>query len=442
MELFPRVRTKEEPFRYPVINYVQTQYGNTIVSTHTGSPAECPLGGSQSITEYFLDSDFSNPYRVMQHKPVRITKRRSINDKSYSAVSCTGWWLYQFYSVGLHNALPFEQLMNDNDYTPEVYPWLEDIALTKAYANLQSSDMDFGMFAAEYRELIKMFKNPLNGSVQLLRKMFSESKNRLRRPTLKHAGTALRTLGTAMSDQWLEYRYGINPLANDLASIAWTFVRKNRQLSNEVKVSKAYAVHRPDPVPKIRGPVGVTGFNLYFDTLTCAEHTATAKVYYRLRPYMENAYLLAQLGLSPTQIGSLIYELTPFSFVLDWFLNLGDWIKSISPTPWLDVESNIVSVKTVELYTSSLRSASCTGVALPCEIRGNTPFQFERETLVRKVQVPLPLSPSWRRNDILSLKQRLDGLALTFGPTMRSIDAALRRGKTRRRYNHTTMRNL
>jgi hypothetical protein len=372
------------------------------------------FGDQQRIIEYFSTPTFEKRPRG-QRNDVKIVKTKCLGYGVSELKSDVGWnWPGQTLTgpIGAAVAQASHPFDLSAIYAPQ---WMQDIAITEAFAKLSTPDVGGGETLGDFHQLVKMFTHPLAGSVKLLKKVFRDSKGRMRRSVLQHTGRVSRNLGEAMSDQWLEYRYGINPLAQDMAKAAFLFSQSSKKASNRLRISKhkvalsSSSVSQPFVKP-------VPGFQVTAQLKKEWEHEVTAKVYYRIRPYMDDAYLLAQLGISPTQIVSLIYELTPFSFVLDWFSNLGSWLHAIEPKPWLEVEECISSLKTTENFAWSCLSAQDVWIGKTWPIEP-TPFFIERETLTRTTKARLPLTPAWRREH-LSIKHQLDALALTFKSTV------------------------
>jgi hypothetical protein len=73
---------------------------------------------------------------------------------------------------------------------------------------------------------------------------------------------------------------------------------------------------------------------------------------------MADAAVLASWGLSPTQVASIIYEATPFSFMLDWAVNLGTWIRAVEPKPHVEVVDIIRTDKWSDIYVLNSVGAS------------------------------------------------------------------------------------
>jgi hypothetical protein len=132
-----------------------------------------------------------------------------------------------------------------------------------------------------------------------------------------------------LSDLWLEYRYGWRPLFADLSNLQdlITHTRKNG-IKSSYGTSK---VRKPSNEPIHIGDVTVLGplaqtfeYAVFFKT----SH-AHSKVGYNFlnADSSRNDDWLALLGLDLESLPSTVWDLIPFSFVVDMFLNVSDVLK-------------------------------------------------------------------------------------------------------------------
>ena len=120
----------------------------------------------------------------------------------------------------------------------------------------------------------------------------------------------------------------------------------------------------------------------------------TSIVYYRNILGQANAGFYAQedLGLSFGNMPSMIWELIPYSFVVDWVVNVGDWLKASRPR--LDLEimgsctSHHQSVTNQRICVASTRTD--TGASV---IPTTSMYTSELQKLLRVSTAPLPVYP-------------------------------------------------
>lgn len=153
---------------------------------------------------------------------------------------------------------------------------------------------------------------------------------------------------------WLEVQYGWNPLMSDVYGAMHAVDVNQRNRAYVLKCDKSsksiypyrFAVNSNwSASAKMAAPVGST------TTEYCKQ-----VVYYTLAS--QNLSTLASLGL--TNPVNLAWELVPFSFVVDWFLPLGDWFNSFDATLGKDFKSGtrtrVVSYPRVQCRVSQVGS--------------------------------------------------------------------------------------
>lgn len=119
----------------------------------------------------------------------------------------------------------------------------------------------------------------------------------------------------AIGDWWLQYRYGIVPIVYSIQDIVKTLEER----------SVVYRTARArDGINSILGPPAATE-TCFYDTV---EYNAVIRGVGKERIMGSDlARLHHRVQMNPL---STAWELTPFSFVVDWFVNVGDWITAQS----------------------------------------------------------------------------------------------------------------
>lgn len=103
------------------------------------------------------------------------------------------------------------------------------------------------------------------------------------------------------------------------------------------------------------------------------------------------------------------WELIPFSFVADWFGNVGSFLQSITPNPYVEVQGNWVT----DVLNETFDYEKCQGSTKIGTITytGSITGGNHRNTVIRRnVNLPKPSHPE-RKLEITQL-QAIDGLAL------------------------------
>lgn len=143
----------------------------------------------------------------------------------------------------------------------------------------------------------------------------------------------------AFAEKWLEYRYGWMPAiyaAQDAVKAAAWRVASSEFISE--KSSIVVPISETGTVTTVT-PLGGTppGFQTYSQTDTISgwrRYTGTSWGFARYTGPRS-------AGFDPLLTA---WELVPYSFVVDWFLNVGTWIKSVSPFPTCKLSGGSCSV--------------------------------------------------------------------------------------------------
>lgn len=205
-------------------------------------------------------------------------------------------------------------------------------------------------FLGEFRETVAMVRNPisfLKGIQPALRRLTRRRKGvyyhelgRKVRGEDMTLGDALRVLGFGpTSNGWLQWSYGWKPLMGDLArfsSLANSFSNQySAYVSNQRGVGTLHRKTTRESTYSVREPATSSWTGVAPNGGT--QHEARCINWYRYTPAgqtMSKARFLAnKIGLTPGAILPAAWELTRLSFVVDWFIPVGDVLSRITATP-------------------------------------------------------------------------------------------------------------
>lgn len=173
--------------------------------------------------------------------------------------------------------------------------------------------------AREIPSLIRSVSSDIYKILKALRGRFTMSDLRTAsrlfpRDLLRHPSRSLRTLG----DEWMKYRYGIMPLVYSYRDMLKT-VSRGADVTNRKTI-----VVQPKRTT-VTLPSNAYTY-VYTETEGSVKVSATVFQYFSWQEYAQ----LAGLGANPLVTA---WELIPYSFVVDWFVNVGDFVIRKTSTP-------------------------------------------------------------------------------------------------------------
>lgn len=129
---------------------------------------------------------------------------------------------------------------------------------------------------------------------------------------------------SSMSNLWLTYRYGFMPTIYSMRDAFETFTR-NSDLSHLVWKRQVTLSESVVNVPKYSQVDNGSGLLYTLSKVYTANGSIRHKAYVSYEDSMS-----ARLGLlSPSSLLNTAWEEVPFSYVYDWFVNIGDYLKGL-----------------------------------------------------------------------------------------------------------------
>jgi hypothetical protein len=200
-----------------------------------------------------------------------------------------------------------------------------NIAIGKALAKVNPASLMTGEYVADFEKTVTMLRRPFKGATDLVNRI-----RKARKRNLKKSGS---NLAQANASAWLEYSYGWAPLLLDGETIIDAALQ-NREFGGEVRVSRS-EVKQFAKETKSFSFGGLT--NPIWNRSGTASRSQTARacagVMYGLKNRTTSGELLKFLGLRLRDVPSTAWEIIPYSFVVDWFANVGDLIRAMTPDP-------------------------------------------------------------------------------------------------------------
>lgn len=213
---------------------------------------------------------------------------------------------YEFYETG--SLIPPLDLGSGLRPFPEEFRAVVDTGcVTEAVADANDGFWDLLTECAELPDTLGFMKGTLEQLVG-----FSEEHLQETDRELKRWKKPLRQLPNWLSKRWLQYRYAIMPLVYSVQDIGSVLENLHRDfITTKSKRSDLYAFLSP------------MGFS---EPLAFTDRCIVKRSYEGMS---ELGRLYAMVQMNPVKT---LYELTAFSFVLDWALNISDFLSAtLSP---------------------------------------------------------------------------------------------------------------
>lgn len=180
----------------------------------------------------------------------------------------------------------------------------------------------------ELGETLRMIKNPAQGFRRGLDDYLDTVKKRARsRKTPGGRRPSKRSLRRMVADTWLEKAFGWDPLLNDVRTAAETLARRKHEWRREtVKIRAGGSDYSSTCVNPAQG--------LYAFLADLHWHQTRSEVnvkYYgvvKREVYNDYTWDMDLFGFNPRSFVPTVWELIPYSFLVDYFTNIGDIINA------------------------------------------------------------------------------------------------------------------
>lgn len=290
-------------------------------------------------------------------------------------------------------------------------------ALTNAYAKMYDSAILGGEILGTIGQTVAMLKRPFGTAQKLLKKMLKRIKSRqyqhrlwykdqrrmLRKQKRWHQEKArvdaelAGMLSRVGPEVWLEMRYGWLPAMADTVTVIGMIHESINNAVGKFRVARGDG-DRVSQSDSYSGHVGCW-LSEVIEPVATIQHSylgrVSAGVVYRCKPVSRAQEVFGDLGLDLSSVPSTLWELIPASFVLDWYVNVGTWIRAVTPRPGITPLANWIT--TVEEWKTSVGGISFKsyfGWTAPQWHYASFPPGFEKKTRVcREVSNSLPSTP-------------------------------------------------
>ena len=265
------------------------------------------------------------------------------NPLNGSAVSASGQVAKYDYSAEFSSDMRNSSLFD--------YHRLNVLAATKAYANVKQPEVDGTVALLELRKTVEGLLNPLASVKQFLfgyRSKRRPHKNQER--NAKRVAGNVRTAAKAASEQHLAIIFGIMPFVSDVNKTLKALREFNpsperytaRGSSSDVAHQSRYLQQNEPANNNLVGGATIT------HTRTV---TSRAYVLYEFETLLET-----QLGISLDEVPRALWKTLTMSFLIDWFVNVSDFVASMTPKVGVKVLAEGLSVSIIDAHLATYAS--------------------------------------------------------------------------------------
>lgn len=195
-------------------------------------------------------------------------------------------------------------------------PSLQEQAAVKAFLKLKNQDVNLAVAFAERRETAELFESTVKRIAHQVRNF----KSKKPKSFAKAAAVEGTSRWRETPNDWLELQYGWKPLMSDVSGSCSAISKRETN-------SKAFLAHCTG---KAHRSVE-THYDLNYGSgmkqvlTTKVDMDVTVRLHYE----MSVPFLVPFVQLGLTNPAELIWERLGYSFVVDWFLPVGNWLSAL-----------------------------------------------------------------------------------------------------------------
>jgi len=281
---------------------------------------------------------------------------------------------------------------------------LSVLAGTEAYANINSPDFQGAVWVAELRESIQLLTNPFGSINKLVKRYAKKGRQKAKRNPGRYKNYSVVDF---IEENWLQYRYGIMPLVYDAQDITKAMSNLASEMP-ERQTARGSASDEGEESQVIEYVNG--GYEIAFEK----EIKTKRSIDIRAGVLYQNNFTRNSFGVRLEDIPSAVWETVPFSFVADWFVNVGDYIQAITPKLGIDILGSWTVNRDTQVTTGKGSTIGPVGSVWEVSLGNTSSEEYKSLTTHRtpEVSVGIAYHPSPYKGT-LGKKRLLDTLSLT-----------------------------
>lgn len=338
----------------------------------TSSHSSSPYIGNRAVRSYAVTPGINSKSRPTLVAPLPYSAMYEVWSAEYQQ-SQKEWryfgssrYAYQDDAIFTHNQFPAGFL------PPEPYDW--DAQNWKALNDLLSKVKDQKINMAQaFAERERTVKTVTDTAQTIAKALHNLGRGNIagaaralgvgvgKRSTRRFNKEFANDVSNAMSNGWLALQYGWKPLLQDVHGAAEALSQAvNGSVGGNTMFLRVSGQSRKDLSKsslKENPHDGMSGSDTTLFETNASVNFKYGVVYSISSPQVHN---LASLGI--TNPAALAWELVPYSFVVDWFVPIGDWLSSLDATLGLSFVSGYRTI-TTRTYQQSVTTQFLTSTA-------------------------------------------------------------------------------
>lgn len=304
-----------------------------------------------------------------------------------------------------------------------------DEALTRAFSKANSPDADllidlsqikgtFDMFISAGKILLALATNRKNFAKVGKAILYGQDRD----VTILPSGRTVRV--STLDGLWCEARFGWGPLWGTIEGVLEALSRTDLDINKRVTYrTSEEAIFEDTKTSEYL--LNWTFGPLVFSNVPVVRRLDTVRIesVFRAGILLEKSVSLREaVGLDASQIGIAAWDLVPWSFIVDRFLNIGNYIRSLTPISalsfggaWVTERFSTVFRHEVEYIALSRSGTDANGESFHySRTAGRSSAMIEISGTKRFIHETPPSAPVLRHDwsSILSLLNTIDGLML------------------------------
>jgi len=246
---------------------------------------------------------------------------------------------------------------------------------------------------AELRETVHLIRNPLKSLREGVTGFYNAAKERCLKAPKRHRDRLA-------SDTWLEYSFGWAPLISDVQDGAKAASRIANDFHRSIMVKARSNFTKSNA--GVLGTIGVSQSGLEYrpicvDTFS-ADVTYLAEIGLTVHNFPQS---LVDLGLAPWSVVPAVWEAIPWSFMVDYFLNVGSMLTALnfpsSQIRWCNFSERQGSYRRINgMWVNEAWAKTTVGASRyrGCWVTGKMTGVLRRKSVLRSSAVPEWPSPN------------------------------------------------